>query len=213
MGKIRAVTHVTLDGVMQAPARPDEDVRDGFPFGGWSLPYGDAVMASSVGPGADSGSGEGEGGLLFGRRTYDDLYSVWTDRTDGNPFTERLNAAKKYVVSTSLTQPLAWENATLLGGDVIGAVTDLKQRLPGDLVVLGSGALLQLLMRHDLVDEFLLTIHPLVLGAGRRLFPANGPRMPLRLVETKPTTTGVIIARYRVTGGAGGAGDAEDTDH
>jgi dihydrofolate reductase len=83
-------------------------------------------------------------------------------------------------------------------GDVIGAVTDLKQRLPGGLVVLGSGGLLQSLMRHDLVDEFLLTIHPLVLGAGHRLFPADGPRMPLRLTETKPTTTGVIIARYQL---------------
>lgn len=151
-------------------------------------------MASAIGPGASSGGSE-DGGLLLGRRTYEDLHAVWPHRTD-NPFTERLNAARKYVASETLAEPLPWENSTLIAGDVPGAVTDLKEQLAGDLVVLGSGALLQSLMQHDLVDEFLLTIHPLVLGAGRRLFPAEGPRVPLRLTETKPTTTGVIIARY-----------------
>jgi len=196
MGKIVAVTWVTLDGVMQAPARPDEDTRDGFRFGGWSPPYGDAVMASSIGPGVSAG-GSGDGGLLFGRRTYEDLYGVWPQRTD-NPFTERLNAARKYVASSSLTEPLPWENSTLIKGEVPSAITELKKQLSGDLVMLGSGALLQSLMQHDLVDEFLLSIHPLVLGAGHRLFPSEGPRVPLRLTETKPTTTGVIIARYEL---------------
>jgi dihydrofolate reductase len=120
---------------------------------------------------------------------------VWPKRTD-NPFTERLNAARKYVASNTLAEPLPWENSTLVTGDVPGAVTSLKEELSGDLVVLGSGALLQSLMQHDLVDELLLTIHPLVLGAGHRLFPAQGPRFSLRLMDTKPTTTGVIIARY-----------------
>ena len=196
MGKIVAVTHVTLDGVTQAPARPDEDTRDGFHFGGWSLPYGDAVMASSVGPGVSAGA-SGDGGLLLGRRTYEDFYSVWPHRTD-NPFTDRLNAAQKYVASNSLTEPLPWENSTLVTGDVPRAIGELKEQLSGDLVVLGSGELLRSLMQHDLVDEFLLTIHPLILGAGRRLFPAEGRRMPLSLMETKPTTTGVIIARYEL---------------
>jgi dihydrofolate reductase len=196
MGKILAVTWVTLDGVMQAPARPDEDTRDGFRHGGWSVPYGDAVMASTVGPGASSG-GVDDGGLLLGRRTYEDFYAVWPQRTD-NLFSDRLNAARKYVASSTLSEPLPWENSTLLAGDVPGAVRKLKEHSSGNLVVLGSGALLQSLMQHDLVDEFLLMIHPLVLGAGRRLFPAEGPRMPLRLTETKPTTTGVIIARYEM---------------
>jgi dihydrofolate reductase len=194
LGRIVAVTHVTLDGIMQAPARADEDMRDGFRFGGWAVPYGDAVMASTVGPGAGSGGSE-NGGLLLGRRTYEDFYRVWPSRT-GNPFTDRLNAAQKYVASSTLAEPLPWENSTLISGDVPRAVTDLKEQLPGDLVVLGSGALLQSLMTHDLVDEFLLTIYPLVLGAGRRLFPAVGPSLSLTLTETKPTTTGVIIARY-----------------
>jgi dihydrofolate reductase len=196
MGKVLAVTWLTLDGVMQAPARPDEDTRDGFSFGGWSEPYGDEVMASSVGPGASSG-GSGDGGLLLGRRTYEDFYAVWPKRTD-NPFTERLNAARKYVASNTLAEPLPWQNSTLLTGDVPAAVTQLKLQSTGDLVVLGSGALLQSLMRHDLVDEFLLLIHPLVLGTGRRLFPSDGPRVPLRLMEAKPTTTGVLIARYEL---------------
>jgi dihydrofolate reductase len=194
MGKIVAVTHLTLDGVMQAPARADEDQREGFPHGGWSMPYGDAVMASSVGPGMSSATSD-DGGLLLGRRTYEDFSRVWPQRKD-NPFTERLNSASKYVASTTLAEPLPWANSILLSGDVPAEVRALKQRLPGDLVVLGSGALLQSLMRHDLVDEFLLTIHPLVLGRGRRLFPSDGPRLALHLVESKPTTTGVIIARY-----------------
>jgi dihydrofolate reductase len=194
MAKIVAVTHVTLDGVMQAPARSNEDTRDGFSDGGWSVPYGDAVMASEMGPRASSG-GSGDGGLLLGRRTYEDLYSVWPQRTD-NPFTNRLNASRKFVASNTLTEPLPWANSTLLSGDVTSKVRKLKEQILGDLVVIGSGELLQALMKHGLVDEHLLTIHPLVLGTGRRLFPTEGPRAALRLTDTKPTTTGVIIARY-----------------
>ncbi len=115
----QTVTWVTLDGVMQAPARPDEDTRDGFRFGGWSPPYGDAVMASSIGPGVSAG-GSGQGGLLFGRRTYEDLYSVWPQRTD-DPFTERLTAARKHVASSSLTEPLPWANSTLINSEVPSA--------------------------------------------------------------------------------------------
>jgi len=154
------------------------------------------MMASSIGPRVSAG-GSGDGGLLFGRRTYEDLYGVWPHRTD-NPFTERLNAARKYVASNSLTEPLPWENSTLITGEASSAITELKKELSGDLVVLGSGALLQSLMQHDLVDEFLLTIHPLVLGAGHRLFSSEGPRVALRLTETNPTTTGVIIACYEL---------------
>jgi dihydrofolate reductase len=97
-----------------------------------------------------------------------------------------------------LAEPLAWENSTLITGDVPRAVTELKRKVLGDLVVIGSGMLLRSLMRHDLVNELLMTIHPLVLGAGHRLFPSDGPRIPLKLTETKPTTTGVIIARYEL---------------
>jgi dihydrofolate reductase len=110
-----------------------------------------------------------------------------------------LNAAEKYVASNTLSEPLPWENSTLVTGDIPRAVTELKEQLSGDLVVLGSGVLLRSLMQDGLVDELLLTIHPLVLGTGHRLFPAEGPRMTLRLTETKPTTTGVIIARYELS--------------
>jgi dihydrofolate reductase len=198
MGKIWAVTHVSLDGVMQGPGRADEDPRDGFRHGGWSVPYGDEVMRSSVGPGQSSDQA-GEGGLLLGRFTYELLYASWSGRTDDNPFTDRLNAAQKYVVSETLADPLPWEHSTRLHGDVMAAVTALKRRLPSDLTVIGSGRLLQSLLRHDLVDELLLTIHPLILGSGHRLFPTEGPRLALRLTETKPTTTGVIVARYELS--------------
>jgi dihydrofolate reductase len=119
------------------------------------------------------------------------------DRTD-NPFSDRLNAAPKYVVSNSLSTPLPWENSTLITGNVPRAVTELNEQLSGDLVLLGSGRILQSLMKDDLVDQFLLTIHPLAIGAGHRLFPPEGPRVSLHLTATEPTTTGAIIARYEL---------------
>lgn len=198
MGRMVAITHTTLDGVMQAPARSDEDTRDNFRYGGWAPPYSDEVMAATVGPGMSAAGGAEDGGILLGRRTYQDFHEVWPKRNDGNPFTERLNAATKYVVSTTLTEPLPWQNSILLAGPVADEIGALKARLAGDLVVLGSGRLLQSLLKHALVDELVLTIHPLVLGSGHRLFPVEGPRIALQLVDTKPTTTGVIIARYRL---------------
>jgi dihydrofolate reductase len=197
VSRIVVVNHVTLDGVMQAPGRPDEDARDGFQRGGWAVPYFDAVMGRAMGRGMAQG-----GALLFGRRTYVDFFSVWPDRTD-NPFTEVLNNAQKYVASRTLKEPLPWRNSTLLEGDAMDAVADMKSRGDADLVVLGSGELIQSLMRHNLIDEFVLTIHPLVLGAGRRLFPDGGAPTTLQLVETETTTTGVVIAKYRPVDPAG----------
>jgi len=191
MGRITVINHVTLDGVMQAPARPDEDRSGGFEHGGWALPYGDAVMAEFMGKGMAGG-----GALLFGRRTYEDFAAVWPQR-EGDPISALLNERQKYVVSTTLHEPLPWVNSTLLQGDVAGAVARLKEDPGDDLAVLGSGELVRSLMRHGLVDEYVLTIHPLILGTGRRLFAGDGPSVALRLVETKPTTTGVIIAVYR----------------
>jgi dihydrofolate reductase len=191
MSRIVVTNHLTLDGVMQAPGRPDEDLRGAFKYGGWALPYGDAVMASVMGEGMAQG-----GALLFGRRTYEDFASVWPNRTD-NPFTEALNNSQKYVASTTLTEPLPWINSTLLKGDAAEAVARLKEQPGKDIVILGSGALIQSLMPHNLIDEYVLTIHPLVLGSGRRLFADGGAFAALRLVESKQTTTGVLIARYR----------------
>lgn len=194
MARLLVLNSVTLDGVMQAPARPDEDTRGGFTHGGWAIPYNDPVMAQVMGEGMAQSAG---GSLLFGRRTYMDFYSVWPNRTD-NPFTPVLNATQKYVASTTLEEPLPWSNSTLLKGDVAEAVASLKEQAEKDIMIMGSGELIQTLMRHNLIDEFTLSIHPLALGTGRRLFADGGAPASFRLVKSVPTTTGVIIATYQL---------------
>ena len=191
MRRITTFTSVTLDGVMQAPGRPDEDRRDGFEHGGWATSYADPVMATVAGEGMARG-----GALLFGRRTYEDFYWVWPNRTD-NPFTAVLNASQKYVASTTLAEPLPWINSTLLEGDVAAAVARLKEEPGSDLLILGSGELIRSLIPRNLIDEYVLLIHPLVLGSGQRLFSDRGPVVRLELVDSKTTTTGVVIATYR----------------
>lgn len=191
MARIIVNNNVTLDGVMQAPARPDEDERGGFSHGGWAIPYSDAVMMEQAAKG-----GATSGALLLGRRTYEDFYSVWPNRPD-NPFSAILTNTLKYVASRSLSEPLPWANSTLLQGDVADAVAELRRQPGKDIVILGSGDLIQSLMRRNLIDEYRLLIHPLVLGSGRRLFPDSGPFATLRLISTTPTTTGVIIATYQ----------------
>jgi dihydrofolate reductase len=191
MGKVVVFISLTLDGVMQAPGRPDEDRRGGFAHGGWAVPYNDEVMAGVAGEGMAN-----PGPLLFGRQTYEDFFSFWPHQTD-NPFTEVLDNSQKYVASTTLKEPLPWRNSTLLEGDAADAVAELKQQAGKDLLVLGSGELVQSLRRRDLVDQYVLLIHPLVLGSGRRLFPDGCPAAALRLVKTVTTTTGVIIATYQ----------------
>lgn len=191
MTRIVAFVHLTLDGVMQAPARPDEDRRDNFERGGWAAPYGDNVLAKAVGESMGT-----TGALLLGRQTYQDFYAVWPKRTD-NPFTPVLNNSLKYVASRTLEEPLPWMNSQLLRGDAEDHVAKLRQSPGKDIVILGSGALVQSLLRRNLIDELMLTINPLVLGSGRRLFPEGGAPATLRLIEATPTTKGVIIARYQ----------------
>ena len=191
MGKIVATTFVTLDGVMQGPGRPDEDTRDGFSRGGWAQAGNDQVMADFIGV----GRGGEPGALVLGRRTYLHFYGFWPHQPD-NPYTESLNKQQKYVASRTLAEPLPWQNSTLLPGDAADAVAALKQEPGPDLVVLGSGELVQSLRSRALVDEYVLMIHPLILGQGRRLFPEGAPA-DLRLAESVTTTTGVIIARYQ----------------
>lgn len=190
MSKVVVFMSVTLDGVMQAPGRPDEDLRGGFQYGGWAAPYSDPDLGRAAGESMAT-----TGGLLFGRRTYEDFYRVWPNRTD-NPFTEVLNNTRKYVASRTLKEPLPWINSILLKDDVPQAVADLKTQLSKDLVILGSGELVQTLMRHKLVDLYMLLIHPLVLGSGQRLFRDGGPFARLRLTDAKTTSTGVWIATY-----------------
>jgi dihydrofolate reductase len=189
LGKVVVIEHVTLDGVMQAPGRADEDQRDGFEHGGWAHARVDEVMGRVMGEGMARG-----GALLFGRRTYEDFFSFWPTQTD-NPYTDVLDNTLKYVASRTLKEPLPWRNSTLLHGDAAEAVAKLKEG--DDLGVLGSGQLVRSLMQRGLVDEFVLMTHPLVLGTGRRLFADGGAFAELRLTDTTTTTTGVVIAKYQ----------------
>ncbi|WP_433466714.1 dihydrofolate reductase family protein [Spirillospora sp. CA-128828] len=186
MGKLVLVEHLSLDGVMQAPAAADEDTRGGFSRGGWAAAGNDEVMGSVMAKGMAR-----DGAMLFGRWTYEQFYGFWPGQTDGNPYTDALNRVTKYVVSRTLREPLPWENSVLIGD--VGDVAAVKERT--GLTVLGSGGLAGGLMRRGLVDEWLLMIHPVVLGTGRRLF--GEAREDLRLVDSVITTTGVVIATYR----------------
>jgi dihydrofolate reductase len=192
VSRVVVINNVTLDGVMQGPGRAEEDMRDGFAHGGWAAANTDEVMMEAL------GARMGEGlRLLLGRRSYEGMLGYWN--TQDSPFKAALNNADKYVASRTLREPLPWPNSTLLQGDVAEAVAELKQQPAKDLIVWGSGELIQTLLRHELIDEFLLMIHPLVLGAGRRLFPDVGAPASLRLVDSTPTTTGVLLATYEAT--------------
>ena len=189
--RVVVMNHVSLDGVMQGPGRPDEDRRGGFDRGGWATPRSDEVVGRAMG--ARMGQ---SAGLLFGRRTYEDLLTYWNSVPE-SPFASPLNDASKYVVSTTLDEPLEWPNSTLLRGDPVQAVRELKARPGGDLGIMGSGQLIRTLLPPGLVDEWLLFIHPLLLGSGRRLFPDGGTTVDLELVEAVTATTGVVVATYR----------------
>jgi dihydrofolate reductase len=193
MSRIVVLNHVTVDGVMQGPGRPDEDTRDGFDHGGWSMPDNDDVMGQAMGARMAR-----SGGLLLGRRSYEDMLTYWNSVT-GSPFTDALNDAPKYVASTTLAEPLPWPNSTLLAGDAAEAVSELRNQPGNELHIMGSGELIGSLMPHGLIDEYMLMIHPLVLGSGRRLFQDGSPPTGLRLVESVTTTTGVVIATYQPT--------------
>lgn len=194
MRKISVTENISLDGVMQAPAMPDEDTRGGFTRGGWGNAYTDQVMIDYMTAGAG-----GDGCLLLGRTTYQTMAANWPHMPADNPFTSWINAMPKYVASTTLTPPLEW-NATLLEGDVANAVAAVKDSDGPDLTVLGSGVLVQTLRAHGLIDEYLISIYPLLLGSGTRLFP-DGSTADLDLVDSTTTTTGVIIARFRPKSG------------
>jgi dihydrofolate reductase len=194
MRKVIVSEFVSLDGVMQAPGHLDEDRDGGFEQGGWQVPYFDDVMGSAVDKGLRTA-----GGLLLGRRTYEHFAGYWpTAPEDQEP--ELMNDLPKFVASTSLEEPLAWSNSTLLKGDVAVEVAKLRDRSGGDLFVLGSGELAQTLMRDNLVDEYQLMVHPLVIGSGKRLFRDGDSRKPLRLVDSTTTGTGVLLLVYRPEG-------------
>ena len=192
MAKIVVINHLTLDGVMQSPGRPEEDTRGGFTHGGWGSRNSDEEMLGAV-----YGRVNESGGLrlLLGRWTYEEMLGYWN--TQDSPFTEGLNNASKYVASRTLREPLRWPNSTLLKGEAGDAVAELKQQATGDLFVMGSGELIETLIRRGLIDEYFLVIHPLVLGTGRRMFADGVPPADMRLVDSKTTAKGVLIATYQ----------------
>jgi dihydrofolate reductase len=191
MRKLIVVEFLSLDGVMQAPGSPEEDTEGGFKYGGWQRPYFDDVMGAAAAEGmADTDA------HLFGRKTYQGMAAFWPSAPADDPFAMHLNGVAKYVASRTLTSA-DWQNTTVIQGDVADAVATLKDGPGKNITVLGSGDLVQTLMRHDLVDEYSLTIHPIVLGCGKRLFRDADQVNKLKLVDTKPTTTGSLMLTYQ----------------
>jgi dihydrofolate reductase len=186
---------LSLDGVAQAPGGPEEDTDGGFAHGGWSHPYFDVPKMGPV----IGGVLDRSDAILFGRRTWQVAAAAWPER-GGDPFSDKINTCPKYVASRTLTaeQVSAWAGSELLpADDAIGAIRALKERDGNGLYVLGSASLSQELIEHDLVDEYVLMLEPVLLGGGKTIFPANGSKRPLELVSAEPTDTGVIMATYR----------------
>lgn len=192
MRKLVVQDWMTLDGVVQAPGTPDEDTRGGFAHGGWSLPYfDDAAMTWTI---------EGlrrAGGFVLGRRTYETFAAHWPNAShEEQPLAEQLNSKPKHVATTTLTDPLAWQNSTVLTGDLADAVAALKNEDGDDLLAIGSVQLVRTLIDHNLADEFRLMIDPLIVGGGKRLFRDDGAIRRMRLVDSQVTSTGAILATY-----------------
>jgi dihydrofolate reductase len=190
--KVIANEFMSLDGVVQAPGAADEDTSGGFAHGGWHLRFFDDLSQNWV-----VKSIAEAGGFLLGRRTYEIFAAYWPNAGEEEQvIAEPLNTKPKYVASTTLAEPLEWQNSTVLDGEVANAVANLKQEGGGDLHVIGSAQLVQTLIEHALVDEFRLMIDPLVLGGGKRIFSDDGALRPLRVLDSQMTTTGAILATY-----------------
>lgn len=194
MRKIVVTEFVTLDGVMQGPGSPDEDREGGFDQGGWQLqfPFDETQMKDTREAMASTDA------YLLGRKTYEIFARYWPQQPDTDMFAAVLNPRPKYVVSRTLHEPLEWQNSTLISDDVAAAIARLKDRPGKSISVLGSGDLVQTLLRHDLVDELVLMIHPLVLGEGKRLFRDGLPPKHFELAaSTPPSASGVVTTTYR----------------
>ncbi|WP_395571779.1 dihydrofolate reductase family protein [Streptomyces sp. BK79] len=193
--KLTTTTNVSVDGVMQGLGASDEDRRGGFERGGWALPLFDDEAQTFLGQvygRADA--------FLFGRRTYEIFAGHWGAVTDpDNPIAHALNTRPKYVASTTLTEP-RWADTTVLSGDLVTAVGELKAGGTGELQVHGSGALVRRLLDSRLVDEIILLVYPVVIGQGTRLFPDTGPDAALDLLDSRSTPSGVTIQVYRPAG-------------
>lgn len=192
MRKIIVSEFITLDGVIQAPGGVDEDRDGGFEHGGWTWPYwDDAIGQHLVGAIGQSES------ILLGRKTWQTHAEAFEPMADDDPHEPGFNKMSKYVVSNTLTSADAWRNSTIISGDVIGQIRELKAGDGGDILVDGSSVLVHALVENDLVDEFNLMVYPIVLGSGKKLFP-EGTRVNMRLVESTPVSTGVVVTHYVV---------------
>jgi dihydrofolate reductase len=192
MRKVIANEFMSLDGVVQAPGGADEDTSGGFEHGGWHMRYFDELSQKWV-----LESIVEAGGFLLGRRTYEIFAAYWPKAPEEEQvIAQPLNTKPKYVASTTLTEPLEWQNSTVLQGDSAEAVAALKQEDGADVHVIGSAELVRTLIEQGLVDEFRLMIDPLLLGGGKRIFRDDGSLRTLRLVHSEVTTTGAILATY-----------------
>ena len=192
--KLVVLTFVTLDGVMQAPGGPEEDPSGGFKHGGWVAGYWDDFMGNVM---AEQMKGPFD--LLLGRKTYEIFAAYWPHAGAEQPGAKQLNSARKFVVSKTLKR-LDWANSVLVSGNVPQEISRLKKQDGPELQVHGSGNLIQTLLKNDLVDEFRLKVFPLTLGAGKRLFAEGTAPAGFRLIDSKTSTRGVIIATYERAG-------------
>jgi dihydrofolate reductase len=193
MRRLVVSTFLTLDGVMQAPGAPEEDVDGGFAFGGWSVNFWDDLMGQVM---TEAMSVPFD--LVLGRRTYDIFAAYWPNASE-QAGAKPLNDATKYVASRSRPS-LTWDRSVLIDGDTAEGVAKLKQEDGPELQVHGSGNLVQTLMHHELVDEYRLWVFPVVIGSGKRLFADGAIPGSLRLLDTKVSTTGVVIGTYEPAG-------------
>lgn len=182
---------ITLDGVIQAPGGADEDTEGGFTHGGWTWPY----WHDDIGKHFFDAMANADA-LLLGRRTWEIHGGAFDPMPPGDPFGDVMKSVRKYVVSNTLTDASQWRNSTIIRGDVADAVRRIKQGAGKNILLDGSSRLLPLLAEHDLVDEYMLHVYPIVLGGGKRLF-AEGKRIELALVEAAPLPSGVVYLRYR----------------
>ena len=184
---------MSLDGVVQAPGGPEEDTDGGFAHGGWSHPYFDVeVMGPIVGESMDNAEA-----LLFGRRTWQGMAAAWPER-GGDPYADAMNAIGKYVVSSTLTEAdLTWNSKLIPAERAVEEIAVLREQDGGDLITWGSASLVTSMLEAGLVDELTVMIEPILLGGGKRIFPADGGARPLELVESVTTGTGVLVSTYR----------------